>query len=403
MSTSILYHGFGIRGYRYLKTEYKEGEIVFHIEKAKSYQYCGECNSHMVIKKGLVIRKLRTLPIGAKRVFLMVHLHRLLCRHCGALMLEPLLLSFPKKHWTKNLGRYIVDLLRRSTVEDVARHLGMSWDTVKDIHKWALTMKYKKRQIDYLSHLGVDEIAVRKGHSYLTVVIDLDTGQVVWVSEGRKSSSLEPFLIKLKKAKAPIEAIAMDMWPAYITAVMKHYSYRSIVFDPYHPIASCNKMLDELRCQEAAAASREQKDVYTGTRYLLLKGGEKLTSDTEAKEKLENLLSLNESLNIAYILKEELRKFWRCTTRKKAQSYLMNWLYKAWISGIKPLAKFATMIASHHEGILNYFDHRVSTGMVEGINNKIKVLKRQAYGFRDTEYFKLRIYSLHESRYALIG
>jgi transposase len=81
----------------------------------------------------------------------------------------------------------------------------------------------------------------------------------------------------------------------------------------------------------------------------------------------------------------------------------MNWLYKAWISGIKPLAKFATMIASHHEGILNYFDHRVSTGMVEGINNKIKVLKRQAYGFRDTEYFKLRIYSLHESRYALIG
>ena len=119
----------------------------------------------------------------------MAHLHRLLCRHCGALMLEPLLLSFPKKHWTKNLGRYIVDLLRRSTVEDVARHLGMSWDTVKDIHKWALTM----RKIDHLSHLGVDEIAVRKGHSYLTVVIDLDTGQVVWVAEGRKSSSLEPF------------------------------------------------------------------------------------------------------------------------------------------------------------------------------------------------------------------
>jgi transposase len=403
MSTSILYHGFGIHGYKYLKTGYQEGVIIFHIEKTKGAQYCTECSSRKVIKKGLVIRKLRTLPIGTKRVFLMIHLHRLFCHCCGALKLEPLLLSFPKKHWTKNLGRYIVKLLRRSTVEDVARHLGMSWDTVKDIHKWALSMKYEKRKIKHLSCLGVDEIAVRKGHSYLTVVVDLDTGQVVWVAEGRKSSSLEPFLRRLKKVNAPIKAIAMDMWPAYFTAVMKYYSYRCIVFDPYHVIASCNKMLDELRRQEAAAASREQKNVYTGTRYLLLKGGEKITNNIEAKEKLENLLSLNQSLNIVYILKEELRRFWQFTTRKKAKSYLMNWLYKAWISGIKPFAKFATTIASHHQDILNYFDHQITTGMVEGINNKIKVLKRQAYGFRDTEYFKLRIYAHHESRYELIG
>jgi len=109
------------------------------------------------------------------------------------------------------------------TIEDVSKHLDMSWDTVKDIHVEALKKKYKKRKLKHLQHLGVDEISVKKGHNYLTVVVDLDTGQVVWVAEDRKSSSLEPFFKKLKQAKAKIEAVAMDMWPAYIKATLNYY------------------------------------------------------------------------------------------------------------------------------------------------------------------------------------
>jgi len=403
MSTSILYHGFGVRGYKYLKTEYREGAVIFHIEKAAEKQCCAACGSHSVIKKGRVVREIKTLPIGRKKVFLALHLHRLLCLSCGALKLEPLLVAIPKKRWTKALGRYVVELLKRATVQDVAMHLGMSWDTVKQIHTWALKRKFKRRRIKQLRCIGVDEIAVRKGHHYLTVVVDLQSGQVVWVSEGRTIESLEPFLKRLKQARASIEAIAMDMWPAYISAVLKHYSYKVIVFDRYHVVADCNKVIDELRRQEAAAASKDDKAVYKGVRYLLLKAGEKIKDGTKARARLERLLSLNQSLNTAYIMKEELRAFWNCDSRHEAEHYLFNWLQKAWASGIPLLKHLANKLAAHRTGLLNYFDHRITTGKVEGLNNKIKTLKRQAYGYRNVEYFKLRIYFLHESRYALIG
>jgi len=319
------------------------------------------------------------------------------------LKLEPLLLSLPKKRWTKALGRYVLDLMNHMTIEDVARHLGMSWDTVKDIHIRALRAKFKSRRINHLRRLGVDEIAVHKGHRYLTVVVDLDSGQVVWVAEGRETSSFEPFLKRLKRVRAPIEAIAMDMWPAYIRATMNCYSHRVIVFDRYHVISDYNKMLDELRRQEVAEASEIDKQAYIGVRYLLLRGAEKIADGSTAKSRLSRLLELNQNLNKAYILKEELRDFWTCLTREQAQECLDSWISKAWASGIRLLTKFANKLAAHRTGILNYFDHRVTTGKVEGINNKIKVLKRKAYGFRDLEYFKLRIYFLHESRYALVG
>jgi transposase len=228
---------------------------------------------------------------------------------------------------------------------------------------------------------------VRRGHNYLTVVVDLESGQVVWVAEG-----------------VGINAIAMDMWPAYIKAVQKYYPKKVIVFDRYHIIQDCNRMLDELRRKEVAKESlKERKEVYTGTRYLLLKGKEKIDNLPEAREKLDRLLALNESLNTAYILKEELRTLWDCPTKEDAEECFNNWLQKAWSSEIELVVKFANQLSRHRKGILNYFDNRITTGQVEGINNKIKALKRQAYGYRDNEYFKLRIYFLHESRYALIG
>jgi len=403
MSTSLIYHGFGAIGYTYLKSEYRCGKIYFHIEKKPEYRYCVDCKSRNVSKKGFVKREIRTVPIGGKAVIFIVNLYRLYCRECGSLKQEPILLAFPKKHWSKSLGRYVVGLLMHSTVEDVAKHLGMHWNTIKEIHVLALKRRYKKRKLRHLKYLGVDEIAVKKGHNYLTVVVDLETGHVVWVAEGRTASSLGDFLKKLKRVKAQIKAIAMDMWPAYISATMKYYPLDVIVFDRFHIISECNKMIDELRRKEAQTAELTEKNVFKGVRYLLLKGQESIENDYKAQHRLHRLLEVNKSLNTAYILKEELRELWSCTTLKEAEQYLENWLKKAWVSGISPVIKFAKRIASHRSGLLNYFKHPVTTAKVEGINNKIKVLKRKAYGFRDIYYFKLRIYALHESRYALIG
>lgn len=403
MSTSILYHGFGVREYRYLKTEYGASGIVFHIEKAAEKQCCAKCGSQDVIKKGSVVRRLRTLPIGKHTVWLAVHVSRLFCRDCSVLRQAALSLSLPKKQWTKQLGRYIVEMLRCMTVEDIARHLGMSWVTVRDIHVWALQKRFPRKHLRRLRCLGIDEIAVKKGHRYLTIIVDLESGEVVHVTEGRSIASVEPFFKRLRRSGARIEAIAMDMWPAFISVVEKWLPASAIVFDRYHVIAEYNRMLDVLRRAEAAAAQKEEKYVYKGVRYLLLKGQEKIEDGSSARKRLDHLLEINTTLHAAYVLKEELRSLWSCSDRSTAEAYLLEWFAKAWSSGVALVKSFANKIATHWKGILNYFDHPITTGPVEGINNKIKVLKRMAYGFRNLEYFKLRIYALHETRYALLG
>ncbi len=152
-----------------------------------------------------------------------------------------------------------------------------------------------------------------------------------------------------------------------------------------------------------AAAPKSYEHLYRGVRYLLLKGSERIQDATAARAKLDRLLEVNTNLNIAYILKEELRELWSCVSRQDAARYLYNWFQKAWSSGITLLQNFAEKLAVHRTGILNYLYHPITTGKVEAINNKIKVLKRRGYGYRNMEYFTLRIYFLHESRYALVG
>jgi len=235
----------------------------------------------------------------------------------------------------------------------------------------------------------------------LTIVVDLESGAIVWVGEDRKESSLEPFLKCLKRARANIEAIAMDMGGPYISATLEHYGTNVIVFDHYHVISNCNKMLDDLRRQEVRSASENEKEIYKGTRYLLLKNKEKVENNLKGRAKLERLLTLNRNLNIGYILKEELRSFWDLTDIQEAKEFLNNWVKKADSSGIRLLKNFAKTLLAHRTGLLNYFNHFITTGKVEGLNNKIKTFKRQAYGFRDQEYFKLRLYFLHESKYSI--
>jgi transposase len=382
--------------------EYIDGEVLFHIEKHEDKQKCAACGSRNVIKQGRIDRKIQTLPIGRKRVWLWLHLHRLQCRECGALLQEPLLISSSKKRWTRVLGRYAIDLLKHMTIKSVADHLGMSWDTVKDIHKQALTQKFTRRKISRLRYLGIDEISVEHGYKFLTIVVDLETGKIVWVGDGRDQAAVVPFFRKLKQARARIEAIAMDMWPAFRNAATMYYPEAVIVYDRYHLVANYNTMLDTLRRQEYRQAREEEKTIYKGTRYLLLSSPIRVTTET-AKERLNRLLELNQNLNTAYVLGEDFRLFWEQHSYEEAESFLDLWIDNALSSGIKLLEKFAKTVKEHRHGILNYYKYWISTARVEGINNKIKCLIRQAYGFRDKEYFKLRLYFLHKATYALTG
>jgi len=227
---------------------------------------------------------------------------------------------------------------------------------------------------------------------------------VVFVGEGKGSQALEPFWRRLRASRAKIQAVAMDMSPAYIKAVSEQLPKAQIVFDHFHIIKLFNEKLSDLRRELfREATDKLHKHVLKGTRWLLLMNPEHLDPKRNERQRLEKALELNAPLATAYYLKEDLRQLWQQPDWRTARKYLTSWCARAMASKIGILQQFARTLRKHAWGILNYFKFPISTGPLEGTNNKIRTLQRQAYGFRDQEFFKLKIYALHETRYELVG
>lgn len=402
-TTSFIYHSFGAVGYRHLRTEYVHGEVYHHVERIRHKQRCQNCGArcHHLVYSGWFERTLQTLPVGRRRQYVVVHGHELRCKVCCRTRREEIPLSRGKRHLTKALESLIVDMCGIATIKDVALWLGVHWTLVKSAFKEHLRQRAKRIPLKDVRLIAVDEFAVRKGQKYMTVVLNLATGQVIHSQVGRGSDSLRGFLRKLKRAGAQLEAVAMDMWPAYIRAVEDVFPEVDIVHDRFHVVAMANKAIDNTRRDLYRELQEEERKVIKGCRFLLLKGLEKLKEP--ALDRLLNMTALNETLLRAYLLKEDLRMLWRMPNRVVGRKYLDNWIKEANSSGLKHFMRLAETLDRHRGRLLTYFDHRISTGPLEGLNNKIKVLKRQAYGFRDMEYFRLRIAFLHENVLALPG
>lgn len=403
MSTSLLYHAFGAAGFVYLKTDYKEGCIVFHLRKAQHKQRCSYCQSRDVIRRGFRIRKLRTIPIGHKPVFLNVRVARLQCETCGCCRQEAIDLARPRKSYTRKLEGYIMKLSTVMTILDIAHHVALDWHQVAEVISNHLKCREKQRSWRKVSRIAIDEIAVRKGHNYLSVVVNLDSGEVLDVVEGRNSEALAPVFRRLKKARARLKAIAIDLSPAYIKAV-RDYAPKQvrIVHDRFHLIQLVNKALDAVRRQEQSRAEKKQgQQVLKGARYLLLRAREKLLQTQNKASRLEALLAINENLNRAYLLKEDLRQLWEQPDKKSARTFLRVWLKEALSVSMAPIRQLAKTIKNNATGILSWFDHRISTGPLEGLNNKIKVLKRRAYGYRNYKFFRLLLLFIHQTTFKL--
>jgi transposase len=404
MSTSLLYHAFGIRGYEYVRTEYQGGEVTFTIRQEPRTFRCEACGSRDVRPKGRVQRRFRSLPIGGRATTVACHIPRVACQACGVVRQVAIPFAGPRRSYTKAFERYALELSRRMTIRDVAHHLGVSWDVIKDIQKRDLSRRYARPKLKYLRHIAIDEIAVAKGHRYLTVVMDLDSGAVVFVGDGKGADALKPFWKRLRPSKAAIEAVAMDMSPAYRGAVSAHLPKATIVFDHFHVIKLFNDKLSDLRrALYREATDVMHKEVLKGTRWLLLKNPENLDEEKDEKRRLEEALALNKPLAVAYYLKEDLRRFWEQPGKRFATTFLEGWIRRAEASGIKVLRQMARTLAAHRSGLLAYYDVMITSGPMEGTNNKIKTMKRQAYGFRDREFFKLKILAIHETKYALVG
>jgi transposase len=404
MSTSLLYHAFGIRGYRYLRTEYGGGMVVFHIEPADKMVCCSECGSYDVIRRGSKERWFRSVPIGSRLTWLIATLPRVECRDCHVVRQIKLGFAEPRRTVTKAWARYALELSRKMTIKDVAEALCVTWDVVKEIKKAYLRKHFSKPSLKDVRYLAIDEICIGKGHRYVTLVLDLETGAVLFVGEGKSADALVPFWRRLKRNRARIEAVAMDMSAAYIHAVETHLPNAAIVFDHFHVVKLMNEKLTMLRRDLFREATEQLgKDVLKGIRWLLLKNPENLNEDKDEPARLEEALEMNVPLATAYYLKEDLRQFWDQPSKAAARRFLDAWYDRALSTGIKQLVTMARTLAAHAFGLLSYYDHPISTGPLEGTNNKIKTLQKQSYGIRDQEYFKLSIYALHRMKYALVG
>ena len=283
MSTSLLYHAFGTRGYHYVRTAYTEGQVIFTIRQEPGTCRCSACGSADVISSGHAEQRFRSLPIGSRVTSPVLPVPRVECRACGVVRQVDVTFADPRRSYTKAFRRYVLDLSRRMTIRDVAAHMGVGWDLVKDIQKGDLSRRFARPKLKHLRRIAIDEIAVARGHRYMTVVMDLDSGAVVFVGDGKGADALKPFWKRLRPSGAKIEAVAMDMSAAYRGAVSAHLKKAVIVFDHFHVIKLYNDKLSDLRRSLYHRAEADQKKVLKGSRWMLLKNPENLDAEKERR------------------------------------------------------------------------------------------------------------------------
>jgi len=389
LSELIDIEGWGVRGTPHLvKEEGKRPSVMFEVcPNTKEYECpCGRKFDRYYDGD---FRLVQDLSLGAWDLCIYFYQVRVECPECG-IKTQRLDWLEPSQRYTKRFAAYVAGLCRIASVAAVARHLGLDWKTVKRFDKRALEAELNPVNLEGLKLLAVDEIAIKKGHKYATVILDFATKRVVWAVKGRSQEALESFYEMLGEDRcAKIEAVAMDMWQAYETATQRRCPNAKIVYDKFHILASFSKVIDAVRNAELKSAEEEDKPVLKGTKYLLLRNWENLKPDQ--KDRLEDLLDLNESLNIVYILKEDLSRLWDYKYPGAAWNFFWQWYRTALSSKIDPLKRFAETLLERWEGIAAYCRYPIHTSLLEGIHNKAKVIKRVAFGYHDMDYFFLKL------------
>lgn len=404
MSSTLLYRAFGFRQYRCERMTTDDGVITLHLVQEPKHDRCCHCQSPDVIRHGTEERTIRTVPIGGKPVELRLPVPRLGCRKCGRVRQAAIRFARSFRRFSHAFERYALSLLSHMTIQAVADHLRVGWDSIKTLFKRHLKTRFGQPKLKKLKRLAIDEISIGHGHRYLTVVLDLVSGAVVFIGEGKGADALIPFWKRLKAAHAKIEAIATDMSPAYSAAVRDHLPKALHVFDHFHVVKLFNDRLSGFRRElQREAEGPLGKTLLKGTRWLILKNPENLDETKNERTRLEEALRINQPLATAYYMKEEFRHFWEQPSVAAATRFLDDWCRRADASTLSVLKKMASTFQMHRTGLLNYHRCPISTGPLEGVNNKIKTLQRQAYGYRDQEFFRLRIYSIHLAKYVLLG
>lgn len=396
MDTSFLYNGLGLKGLECTATHYKGSEIVLDVQYAKPMRRCPHCGEYGCVKNGSRRRRIQTVPIGSTQLFLNMKVQRYRCNKCGHNGYEKARFVSGNRCYTRRLAKYVVMLLRCMTIQDVAKLLHLSWDVVKEIHLKHLERRYRRPSLRGVESIGIDEFAVRRGHVYKTIVVDLISGRILHAGDGKGADALDEFWKRVRKEGINIRYVATDMSSAFAKSVRENAPDAIYVFDHFHVIKLMNDTLDKIRRE---LISREvdpaKRRLIKGSRFLLLANSENIVNHS-GMSKLQLALEVNKPLSQAYYLKEDFRQIYTRETIHKAEEKFDEWVLMARETAIKPLVKLANTISAAKREILAWYHGKLSTAKVEGINNKIKVMKRNAYGYRDDYYFTLRLFSLHD-------
>lgn len=338
-------------------------------------------------------RRVRDLSCGDRRIYLDLEIRRVACRRCGTVKQERLDFLADSPFYTKRFAFFVGRRCRASTIQDVAREMHLNWKTVK-----ALEMQYMQEQLRRAGRpaprvIGLDEVSIRKGHTYRIIVSDLVRQRPIWFGgNDRSEASLDQFYAWLGPRKsAHIELAVMDMWRAFSKSTRHHAPQTKILFDKFHVLRHLSDALDQVRKSEYRRLSGRDRRFIKGQKYTLLAHRENLT--LEGRQSLKLLLAANKRLNTAYLLKESFGQLWDYQREGWARRFFEQWRAALKWQRLPQYEAFADLIDRHWDGIAAYCapENKVSLGFVEGLNTKIRVLQRRAYGLRDPEYLRLKI------------
>lgn len=339
-------------------------------------------------------RRFDFIPLWNIPVVLLYCMRRVQCRRCGV-HVEAVPWAEGKQRTTRAFSWFLATWAKRLSWKQTAQAFHASWDTVARSVRRAVDWGLAHRLVLGVQALGIDEIAWKKGHKYLTLVYQIDAGRrrLLWIGKGRHEKTLQKFFDELGDALTQLEFVASDMWKPYLNVVAERVQDALHVLDRFHIMSHFSKAIDKVRAQEARALkSQGYQPVLKGTRFVLLKRPENLTCKQEIK--LADLLRYNLTTVRAYLLKEDFQFFWRYVSPYWAGRFLDRWCEQALSSRIEPIKKVARSLRNHRELLLNWFRARgeISSGIVEGLNNKAKVAMRNAYGYRSYDNLEATLY-----------
>jgi transposase len=339
------------------------------------------------------MRRVRDLPCGDTRIFLEIEVRRVECRRCGTVKRERLDFLADNPLYTRRFAHYVGRRCRQATIKDIAEELKLDWNTVKTLEKQYMRAQLARAGRPGPKAIGIDEISIRKGHNYRIVVSDLIRKRPIWFGgEDRSEASMAQFYDWLGQKKSRgIRLAVMDMWKPFRNTTRQRAPQAAVLFDKFHVMRHLGEALDRVRKAEYARLSGKDRRFIKGQKYTLLSRHDNLS--LEGRRSLKLLLAANRRLNTAYLLKESFGQLWDYEREGWARRFFDNWRSSLRWQRLKPFETFAEMIDRHWDGIAAYCkpENKVSLGFVEGLNNKIRVIQRRAYGLRDQEYLRLKV------------